>query len=61
MYTILLLLCILVVVLSPLALDVWLTAKETRALRREALLRRRATAYGNAKGPRLVWASPRMQ
>ena len=60
MYTILLLLSLAAVIACPLALDLWLTARETRAARRAALARRRQIAFRNAKGPQLVCAAPRL-
>jgi len=52
MYTLILVLCMLAVVLSPLVVDWSLSLGERRKERRALRARRRT-------GPHLVWASPR--
>ena len=52
MYTLVLVVCALAVVLSPLVLDWYLSYQESR-------IERRVLSFAKAKGPRLAWASPR--
>ncbi len=55
MYSLFLVVCVALVILSPLALELLLTVYEGRAERRR-ILRRAA-----AQSPGLVWASPRLR
>ena len=55
MYSLFLVLCVALVILSPLALELFLTVMEERADRRRALRRMQA------KGPSIAWASPRLR
>ena len=55
MYTLVLTLCIIAVVLSPLALDLYLSRAEARLNKKG----RRVLLSSKKKGPQLVWASSR--
>ena len=55
MYSLFLVLCVAVVILSPLALELFLSVCEDRAQQR------RAIRSVKAKGPSIAWASPRLR
>ncbi len=54
MYNLFLALAVLLVISSPLFLDLYLSAREAR------FERRRASAQVQAKGPSIAWASSRL-
>ena len=58
MYSLFLVLGVALVILSPLALELWLTAYEGRAQSRRA---KRTPISPKAKGPSIAWASPRVR
>ena len=57
MYTLVLLLCIFAVVISPVFIDMFLNMQEAR----EELRARRLFGITQKKDPHLVWASPRLR
>ncbi|HLI77583.1 MAG TPA: hypothetical protein VKV02_11600 [Acidobacteriaceae bacterium] len=61
MYSLFLVVGVALVILSPLALELFLTAAERRAERASRLRRRRVIRAANAKGPGIAWAPARLR